>query len=99
MATNAESFVSMALTDFHDHPGTIIDQSQQAPVVLTKHKRHDLLPVFWTAWSCDLLPVFWTALRWKIPVMVEGQGSGASDEEVEVFGGADRLRAEAGRGR
>jgi hypothetical protein len=39
MATNAESLVSVALTDFHDHPGTIVDQSQQALVVLTKHKR------------------------------------------------------------
>jgi hypothetical protein len=33
----------------------------------------------------DLLPVFWTALSLKIPVMEEGQGSGVSDEEVEVF--------------
>lgn len=39
MATNAESFASVALTDFHNHPGAVIDQSQQAPVVLTKNKR------------------------------------------------------------
>ena len=43
----------------------------------------------------DLLPVFWTAASWEIPVMREGQGSGVSDEEGEVLGGADRLRAEA----
>lgn len=30
---------------------------------------------------------------------MKGQGGGARDEEVEVFGGADRLRAEAGGGR
>ena len=39
MATNVESFVSVTLTDFHDHPGTLVDQSQQSLVVLTKHKR------------------------------------------------------------
>ncbi len=39
MATNAESFASVALTDFHNHPGTVVDQSQQAPIVLTKNKR------------------------------------------------------------
>ncbi|WP_242121186.1 type II toxin-antitoxin system prevent-host-death family antitoxin [Sphingomonas lacusdianchii] len=39
MAATAESFASVALTDFHNHPGTVIDQSQQAPVVLTKNKR------------------------------------------------------------
>lgn len=31
--------------------------------------------------------------------MMEGKGNGANNEEIEVFGGADCLRAEAGRGR
>ena len=39
MATNAESFASVALTDFHNHPGTVVDQSQHGPVVLTKNRR------------------------------------------------------------
>jgi len=39
MATHAESFASVALTDFHNHPGTVVDQSQQGPVVLTKNRR------------------------------------------------------------
>src|SRR5688572_30682397 len=46
----------------------------------------------------DLLPVFWIALSWKIPVLQHGPGSGVDDEDVEVFGGADCLRAEAGGG-
>jgi len=39
MATNAESFVSVALTDCHNHPGTVVEQSQHGPVVLTKNRR------------------------------------------------------------
>lgn len=33
-----------------------------------------------------------------IPVMIGGPGYGVSDKKDQVFGGADRLRAEAGRG-
>ena len=40
MATRADVFAKVALTDFHNHPGTVIDQSQQAPVVLTKNRRN-----------------------------------------------------------
>jgi len=50
------------------------------------------------AFDGDLLPVSWTVLSWKIPVMIEGQGSGATDEEIEIQRGADRVRVEAGRG-
>lgn len=39
MATQPEAFASVALTDFHNHPGTVVDQSQQGPVVLTKNRR------------------------------------------------------------
>ncbi len=39
MATHADTFASVTLTDFHNRPGAIVDQSQQAPVVLTKHNR------------------------------------------------------------
>jgi hypothetical protein len=49
--------------------------------------------------TCNLLPVFWTALSWKIPVLQHGQERGAEHEEVEIFGAADRLCVEAGRGR
>ena len=44
----------------------------------------------------DLHPESWTVLSWKIPAMNGGPGCGACDEEIEVFGGADCLRAEAG---
>src|SRR5215203_5214377 len=50
------------------------------------------------SWA-DLPPIFWTALSWKIPVMPYGPIDGANNEDIEVFGGADCLRAEAGRGR
>jgi hypothetical protein len=44
----------------------------------------------------DLPPESWTVLSWKIPVMIGGPGYGVDDEKIEVFGGADRLRAQAG---
>ena len=44
----------------------------------------------------DLPPESWTVLSLKIPVMIGGPGDGVSDEADQVFGGADRLRAEAG---
>lgn len=39
MASHANIPASVALTEFHNNPGIIIDQSQRAPVVLTKNKR------------------------------------------------------------
>jgi prevent-host-death family protein len=39
MATQPEAFASVAVTDFYNHPGTVVDQSQQGPVVLTKNRR------------------------------------------------------------
>lgn len=43
--------------------------------------------------SVGLHPESWTVLRWKIPVMIGGPGYEVDDEEIEVFEGADRLRA------
>jgi integrase/recombinase XerD len=58
----------------------------------------DILRTYWrlTPPPIDVLPESWTDLSWKNPVMIGGSGDGVSDEENEVFGGADRLRAEAG---
>jgi prevent-host-death family protein len=39
MVTHVDSFASVALTYFHNHLGTVVDQSQQGPVVLTKNRR------------------------------------------------------------
>lgn len=39
----------------------------------------------------DLHPEFWTVSSWKIPVMIGGPEYGGFDEEIEVFGGADRF--------
>lgn len=44
----------------------------------------------------ELHPEARTALNWKIPIIKGGPGYGAGDADNQVFGGADRLRAQAG---
>lgn len=42
------------------------------------------------------LPVFWTVLSWNLPSMIPASGEGGFREEVEVYGGADRLHSAPG---
>jgi hypothetical protein len=44
----------------------------------------------------DVLPLFWTVLSWNFPLMIPGLGRGGFHESVEVHGGSDCLRSEAG---
>ncbi len=44
----------------------------------------------------DVPPVFWSVLSWNFPIMIPLMGEGEFHEEVEVFGGADRLHPAPG---
>ena len=46
--------------------------------------------------ACDVPPPIRAIFGWDFPVMIPRPGDGESDEGFEVFGGADRLRSEAG---
>ena len=48
---------------------------------------------------CDLPPENWTVLGWNFPLMILGSGQGQFHEGIEVHGGADRVRPQAGGGR
>lgn len=46
--------------------------------------------------SSDVPPVFRTVQSWNFPFMILLSGRGEFHEEIEVHGGADRVRVEAG---
>ncbi|MGN8115379.1 DEAD/DEAH box helicase family protein [Labrys sp. 22185] len=46
---------------------------------------------------CDVPPAFRSVLSWNFPLMIPMTGEGEFHEEVEVFGGTDRLHPAPGR--
>ena len=46
--------------------------------------------------ALDVPPLNRTVFGWNFPLMIPGWGKGEFHEVIEVFGGADRVRVEAG---
>lgn len=64
---------------------------ETGPVALDRAIKESLDPF-------DVLPKNPDNLDWNFPLMIPGSGRGEFHEGIEVHGGADRLRSEAGRG-